>query len=600
MTTLSSIRRTIDLATGVGTTTYATAAELPTSGLTAGDQAFITSTGRLYISNSNGWYNIALINQAPYWIEQPDGSYTLSTTGLSTVITILARDSDSTAPTYTATADSDFNLIATITTDSEGTDGTRFIITPIDSENGTAVAGSGTVTFIATDGINQASVVSTFNLAFSPDWSNNFSVFKQIVSPNVTQNSNFGRYVSISDEGNDILVMSPIQDYNQNTPAYFLSTSNNWTTYTSQSVSGSGTGYSGQTSIAFGWKAGCISGDGNYACISAYRRGSNLLGRIYIYKKTAGTWAEEATFDGTYDGNFGPYLGSGSMAMNNDGTVLAVGSITDAPGQVNLYTRSGSTWTARTQINGPGTDTSQGDFGTAVVLSSDGSVLAVGHPQWSNIATSEPRKGKVHVYTRSGDSWVSSADFSPPYDQTYGVGDWGNTVDISPDGLRIVVGAHDFTDSGNRYSYSYDAKGRIYVYTRPDSSSTSWSQAAIIDKVTTSRFGGQYDSNVQLKFANDGKFIITSSPTTDATANSPNQYGVIHVFEDTSVSTNGTAWTELQGIFGSESPLSLSSSTSFGVAIDVTSTGSLIVAGEPQHVEGGVSSAGRITILKPA
>ena len=81
---------------------YTTAAELPTTGLTAGNQAFISSTGRLYISNSSGWYNVALINQAPYWIEQPDGTYALSTTGLSTVITILAGDSDSTAPTYTA------------------------------------------------------------------------------------------------------------------------------------------------------------------------------------------------------------------------------------------------------------------------------------------------------------------------------------------------------------------------------------------------------------------------------------------------------------------------------------------------------------------
>lgn len=167
MTTLSSIRRTIDLEEGVGVETYTTAAELPTTGLTAGGQAFVTSTGRLYISNGSGWYNVALINQAPYWIEQPDGSYALSTTGLSTVITILAGDSDGSAPTYTATADSDFNLIATITTDSEGADGTTFVITPIDSEGGTAAAGSGIVTFIATDGINQASVVSTFSITFS-------------------------------------------------------------------------------------------------------------------------------------------------------------------------------------------------------------------------------------------------------------------------------------------------------------------------------------------------------------------------------------------------------------------------------------------------
>ena len=205
MTTLSSIRRTIDLATGVGTTTYATAAELPTSGLTAGDQAFVTSTGRLYISNSNGWYNVALINQAPYWIEQPDGSYTLSTTGASTIITILAGDSDSTAPTYTVTADSDFNQIATISTHSEGADGTRFIITPIDSENGTAIAGSGTVTFIATDGINQASVVSTFSLSFVPDWTVAPTESKLTASDGA-QYDHLGNSVSMSSNGAKVIV----------------------------------------------------------------------------------------------------------------------------------------------------------------------------------------------------------------------------------------------------------------------------------------------------------------------------------------------------------------------------------------------------------
>ena len=146
-----------------GTTIYSSADTLPVSAA-AGDQAFVSSTNRLYISNGSGWYNIALINNTPYWITEADGSYTLSTTGDVTTITILAQDSDGINVVYTAVTDSDFDNIATVTKDSDN--GRTFTITPTDSENGTAVAGTGTVTFKATDGVNLVSTLSTFSLTF--------------------------------------------------------------------------------------------------------------------------------------------------------------------------------------------------------------------------------------------------------------------------------------------------------------------------------------------------------------------------------------------------------------------------------------------------
>jgi hypothetical protein len=144
-----------------GTDIYSSADTLPVSA-DNGDQALVTSTNRLYIYSNGGWYNIALINSTPYWITEADGSYALSTTGGATIIEILAGDSDGTIPSYTATTDSDFNQIATITQDSDS----RWIVTPTDSENGTAIAGTGTITFKATDGVNLVSTLSTFSLTF--------------------------------------------------------------------------------------------------------------------------------------------------------------------------------------------------------------------------------------------------------------------------------------------------------------------------------------------------------------------------------------------------------------------------------------------------
>ena len=152
-----------------GTATYSSADTLPVSA-TNGDQALVTSTNRLYIYTNGGWYNIALVNTTPYFTTSAAATYDLSTTGAATTITLLAVDSEGINIVYTATTDSDFDGIATLSRDSDN--GRIFTITPTDSENGTAVTGTGTITFKASDGVNVASTLSTFNLTFITTISN--------------------------------------------------------------------------------------------------------------------------------------------------------------------------------------------------------------------------------------------------------------------------------------------------------------------------------------------------------------------------------------------------------------------------------------------
>ena len=159
----------LGVTTAAGTVTYSSADTLPASA-DNGDQALVTSTNRLYIFTNGGWYNIALINSTPYWSTEASSSYDLNTDGTSTTITILAVDSEGINVVYTATADSDFNQLATITKDSDN--GRTFTITPTDSENGTAIAGTGTVTFRASDGVNLVSTLSTFTIVFQISNSN--------------------------------------------------------------------------------------------------------------------------------------------------------------------------------------------------------------------------------------------------------------------------------------------------------------------------------------------------------------------------------------------------------------------------------------------
>ena len=76
---------------GPTATVYANVAALPTSGNTAGNQAFVSATNRLYIWNGSGWYNIALINATPS-ISGANAAYNLATDGTATTVTITATD----------------------------------------------------------------------------------------------------------------------------------------------------------------------------------------------------------------------------------------------------------------------------------------------------------------------------------------------------------------------------------------------------------------------------------------------------------------------------------------------------------------------------
>ena len=78
----------------VGLEVYETLADLPTTNLTAGDAAFISPTNRLYVSNGSGWYNVSLINAAPYWDSAPSDQYTIVDSATPLIITAKALDSD--------------------------------------------------------------------------------------------------------------------------------------------------------------------------------------------------------------------------------------------------------------------------------------------------------------------------------------------------------------------------------------------------------------------------------------------------------------------------------------------------------------------------
>lgn len=130
------------------------------TGMSDGDQAFVTATNNLYIYSTSGWYKIATVqNDSPSAITGVEGAYSLATDGTATTITAVSTDPEGFPLTWSYST-SGLGSIATVSQADN-----VFTITPsTDSAN----AGTFTLTINATDGANGAvSANTSIRLVFS-------------------------------------------------------------------------------------------------------------------------------------------------------------------------------------------------------------------------------------------------------------------------------------------------------------------------------------------------------------------------------------------------------------------------------------------------
>jgi len=184
---------------GSGVTTYATAADLPLTGNSAGDLAYVTATNRLYVNNNTGWYSISLVNTNPSITSVLDANsngtpFTLASDGTATVVTITASDPEDVplSYSYSVTSGSLTNGGGTTATVSQGTGSNtnQFTITPTTTSS---YAGSFTLTFTASDQINTATSAAAFSLSFAITNS-------QYTTALITTNGSTGENDTVSDK----------------------------------------------------------------------------------------------------------------------------------------------------------------------------------------------------------------------------------------------------------------------------------------------------------------------------------------------------------------------------------------------------------------
>jgi len=494
---------------GGSTTYYTNVSDLPISA-PAFTKALVTSTNTLYQYNG-GWYPIALINNfSPVFTTTPNATYSLATNGSVTTVTVLASDSDDVPLLYTAVGDSDFNLFATVTHDSEKHN--VWTITPLDSENGAAIAASGTVTFRASDGVNIATSNSTFSIDFGPDWSIQPNNVPLPHPPQLTSGDQFGFSSSISGDGNYAIVgaNSATTNHIGGTAAVYLRTGDNTWAFQSDLAL---INQNYLTSSQMGTSVD-ISSDGSTAVVGApnYTGSSGTNnGVVLVYVRSGTTWTLQATITGasnpvnhgwTYQGNNNRQIGR-SLSISDDGNTFVSGSrydggISSNQGVVYVLQRTGTSWSGTT-IQAP--DSADADlFGTNTVISGDGNYIIVGAPgEQGGPGDPYPAEGCIYVFKKSGSSFNYQTVLRPTHSgvtRSSSSSHWkqigGSGLAINQDGSQVLAGG--FNDK------------KVYTWSR---SGTSWTAGSYLFPTIggVNYNSGLFGSHIAIDNAGDNAFI---------------------------------------------------------------------------------------------
>jgi hypothetical protein len=550
MTNLSDIRNSNNFGEA-GITVYSTIDNLPTTGLTAGDQAYVTTTSRLYISNGSGWYNVALINATPTLTINPSGAISLAVDGSTpTVITLTGADSDTADAnlTYSVESDGSFANIATLSQDSS-----VFTITPLSEAASTP--GSSTLTFKVSDGLAFGSGTTAFSLTFGPDWSSTPTETK-IIASDGAQNDRFGKDVAISGDGLYAIGGATYEaDGGSRAGAAYIFVKSGGSWSQQQKIVAS----DAATEHWFG-NAVAINSDGTYAVVGAYQHdiyGSNA-GAAFIFTRSGSTWTQQQRIVSSSFTATG-YFGS-DVSINGDGTYVAVGAMGE--NAVEVFTRSGSTWSfqARCQASDGAHNTS---FGTTVEISRDGTHLITGD-------NNKAGGGAAYVFTRSGTSWSQQAKLVSTDLESADY--FGYDVALNSDGTYAVVGSA-FEDTGQT------SAGSAYVFTR---SGSTWTQQAKIQAsdVTGSAFFGSGTS-----MNSNGTFIIVGAYGLNS------RIGSVYIFE-----RSGSTWTQKLKLRGSDATTTYSDGGATNVSMN--SDGSVVIYGHYFETVSSVTGVGAAYIYE--
>ena len=280
----------------------------------------------------------------------------------------------------------------------------------------------------------------------------------------------------------------------------------------------------GESSYDYFGHSVSLSGDGSVVAIGAYGNDGNgtNAGHVRIYENSNGTWTKIGDdIDGESSYDYLGYSESGSaVSLSSDGSVVAIGAFYNNAGgsdkgHVRVYENDNGTWT---KIGDDIDGESNSDYsGNSVSLSSDGSVVAIG--AYANDANGSA-SGHVRVYENDNGTWTQIGDdIDGESDADYS----GWSVSLSSDGSVVAIGALQ-NDGGGTYS------GHVRIY---ENDNGTWTQIGDdIDGESSYDYFGQ-----SVSLSGDGSVVAIGAYADDQTSTDA---GHVRIYEN----NNGT-WTKI-------------------------------------------------------
>jgi len=155
-----------------------------------------------------------------------------------------------------------------------------------------------------------------------------------------------------------------------------------------------------------------MSEDGNNVIVGCPRESTTNYGSAYIFTRIGSTWTQQQKIIAG-DQSTNDYFGT-SVSMSANGNIVAVGApqgglmASTTPGKAYIFTRSGSTWTQQQKITAPALGTLR-NFALRIRISGDGLTILVGGTGPTDGQTSPTLGGKdVYVFYYNGSTWTNT------------------------------------------------------------------------------------------------------------------------------------------------------------------------------------------------
>lgn len=315
-----------------------------------------------------------------------------------------------------------------------------------------------------------------------------------------------GYAVSISSNGTIVAIGAPENDGNGNTSGHvrvFQNTNGNWAQI-GQDINGANLSDRSGYSVS-------LSGDGAILAVgSPYNDDNgNNAGMVRLFKNVNSVWTLTNTFYGDSQDDFLGYY----VSLSKNGNILAIGapragasSVSNGEGHVKLYENINDNWEFKYTIEG---EQEQEYFGSALSLSEDGSIVAVGAHRWPSLTSS---KGAVRVYKRHNNtnSWLS---LGLSIEGEIAGDEFGYSISLNSLGSILAIGARRNDSNGTN-------SGFVKTY-ELNNSETAWVQ---IGNNIIGNSGDNLGSSVSLN--EDGNILAAGGSEANSVA------GVVRVYEN--------------------------------------------------------------------